>query len=568
VVALVVLPVVYLSALGHELGHALLGRCVGYAVTSFGLGLGRPFLVRPLGNTRFYLARTKPLQGVTFMLAPGRPPARWRKVAMLAGGVLANALLGTAALGLLYLLPAGRAVWWTVLAVNGLLVIGSLAPTVDGIGVLGIPSDGSQIFEALRGRARPVPLPKLIEHVQKLRGLWQDIGDYPSLYYHLMSAVMAWEELGEVEHAQKLCDEAEALRPAGWPGLRAWGALARAAVAARAGSFAAGATALDEAEAVYRAQELEAGLFLAAWGRARLLREQGDAAGALRLLESLAAGPLPAGAQEVCAIGLLACRLCARAEQDDTPGAEALRGDYEAAPLRLSSAARHVRVYRALGRMYVRRGAWAEADAAYHKALQAAGKLHAMFTSPAEQARYARAEEGLLAEARDCQERLGRGPEDRFLRDIFPARDEIERQREVELRQRGRRRRRLAWGAVFVNAAVLAGLATFLHFRGPVSDGWPGDLGPPVRTAATLGDQLRQLSSRMRAHLGPLGAVLLLSLALWTALALVPLLFPPLIGRLFAALRYRGGFSAAVLAALPWLIWLFLYLLLKLYSPP
>jgi tetratricopeptide (TPR) repeat protein len=408
-VALVALPVVYLSSLGHELGHALMGRCVGYAVTSFGLGLGRPFLVWPLGNTHFYLGRTKPLQGVTFFLAPGRPRARWRKVAFLAGGVLANALLGTAALGLLYLLPAGSAVWWTVLAINGLLVICSLAPTVNWIGVLGIPSDGSQIFEALRGRARPVPLPQLIEHVQKLRGLWQDIGDYPTLYYHLMWAVMAWEELGDVEHAQKLCDEAEALRPAGWPVLRAWGALARAAVAARMGGFAAGGTALDEAEAVYRALEHEGGLFIAAWARARLLRGQGDEAGALRLLDSLAAGPLPAGAQEVCAIGLLASRLCARAEQDDTSGAEALRGEYEAAPRRLSCAASHLSVYRALGRMYIRRGAWEEADAAYQKALQAAGKLHAMFTSPAEQGRYGRAQEGLLAEAREFLERLGRG---------------------------------------------------------------------------------------------------------------------------------------------------------------
>jgi tetratricopeptide (TPR) repeat protein len=563
VAALVLLPVVYLSTLGHEVGHALVARCVGYAVLSFGLGLGRPFMVWRLGRTRFFLARTKPLQGITFTLAPGRPPARWRKVIMLAGGILGNALLAAAALGLLYLLPAGSTVWWTALAVNGLAVIVNLIPTPQGIGVLGIPTDGGQIFQALRGRARSVPQPKRIEDVQKVCGLWRDIGDYPTLYNHLMLAAAAWEELGEVEHAQELCDEAEALRLTNWPVLSALGALVRGAVAARAGRFADGAAALDEAEAVYRALDHEVGLFTVRWARAGLLREQGDAAGALRLLDALAAGPLPAGARELSAIGLLASRLCARADKDNIAGLEALRAEYEAAPRGLSSAARDVRVYRALGRMYGRRADWAGADAAYRKAVQAAGKLYAMFASPAEQARYARAQAGLLAEAHDCLERLGSGQDDRHLREVFPARDEIERRRQTVLQQRGGRQRRLAWGMVVVNAAVLAGLATSLHLRGTVPD-----RRPSVWAAATLGDHLLHLVRRAAAHFGPPGAVLLVSLVLWTALAFVPLLFPPLIGRLFPALRHRGGLSAACLAALPWLVWLFCYLWLTLYPQP
>src|SRR5262249_50711201 len=51
VVVVVLLPILYLSTLCHEAGHALLGWCVGYVVLSFGLGLGRPFLVLGLGGT-------------------------------------------------------------------------------------------------------------------------------------------------------------------------------------------------------------------------------------------------------------------------------------------------------------------------------------------------------------------------------------------------------------------------------------------------------------------------------------------------------------------------------------
>jgi len=37
----------YVSIFVHEAGHVLLGRAVGFVVTSFGLGLAHPWVVIP-----------------------------------------------------------------------------------------------------------------------------------------------------------------------------------------------------------------------------------------------------------------------------------------------------------------------------------------------------------------------------------------------------------------------------------------------------------------------------------------------------------------------------------------
>ena len=37
---------IYVSILAHELGHALAGWAVGITISSFGLGIGRPFVSR------------------------------------------------------------------------------------------------------------------------------------------------------------------------------------------------------------------------------------------------------------------------------------------------------------------------------------------------------------------------------------------------------------------------------------------------------------------------------------------------------------------------------------------
>jgi membrane-associated protease RseP (regulator of RpoE activity) len=193
-VGLTLVFVPYVSSFCHEFGHALLARCVGYEVASFGMGMGRPFLVRRLGGTRIYLSLTRPYQGLCHLVA-APPLVRWRRVCMLLGGVLANALLALAAVGLLVVLEvdfAWRAVLWCSLAINGLAVVVNLVPLDIRAGPFHIQNDGWQILRVLRGKAVATQMPQHIENLQGLEGLWRQIDDRPRLYYHLMMAAAAW----------------------------------------------------------------------------------------------------------------------------------------------------------------------------------------------------------------------------------------------------------------------------------------------------------------------------------------------------------------------------------------
>ena len=62
--ALLLLPaIIYVSGFLHELGHAVCASLSGAEVTSFGMGIGRPFWVGTWRGGRVYLGRRKPFQG-------------------------------------------------------------------------------------------------------------------------------------------------------------------------------------------------------------------------------------------------------------------------------------------------------------------------------------------------------------------------------------------------------------------------------------------------------------------------------------------------------------------------
>src|SRR5262249_39238551 len=108
VLLLAIYPVLYVSSVGHELGHALMARWNGFLVSSFGMGLGRPIWVGGWRGSRVYLCWKRPLQGFTFAVMAQVYPTRRQFVAMLAGGVLANFVLAAVALLLWLLLPWGQ----------------------------------------------------------------------------------------------------------------------------------------------------------------------------------------------------------------------------------------------------------------------------------------------------------------------------------------------------------------------------------------------------------------------------------------------------------------------------
>jgi tetratricopeptide (TPR) repeat protein len=342
--------------------------------------------------------------------------------------------------------------------------------------------------------------------------------------------------------------------------LDAFGALVRGAVASGAGHPAAADAHLDQAEAAFSTAGYDAGSFLVAWTRAEILLAQGDAAGALRLLDALAAAPAPQSLREESAVGLLASRLRARAALDDVAGSEALREELATTPRRLSSEARNLRAHQSLGRLYTRRGDFTKADAAYCQALEAAGKLYVMFTSPKNRARFAEVQAGLFAEANGCREKLKTFGQDQHLQEMSSLVAHMEHRRLARLQQSSRRLRRLAVGMILVNLVVLGSVAGWLLWKQatPVAVNVAGKQlrlprsWPPTQTA---GDYLLLLPSLARTYISRNTAFFIVSLLVWTALATGHLLLYVIAGWFAPSFRQRGSLGTLALAALPWVTW-------------
>src|SRR5262249_17772017 len=149
-VLLAVLPALYLGGLIHEAGHALLGRWAGFTVSSFGLGLARPFCAVRWGETGVSLARAQPLQGITFSVRPGLMPPRGALLALRAGGVVTQGGLALLALAAWWALPWGRPVWGMVALVNGAVALLNLVPLAVRVRDLEFRSDGAQMLRVLR----------------------------------------------------------------------------------------------------------------------------------------------------------------------------------------------------------------------------------------------------------------------------------------------------------------------------------------------------------------------------------------------------------------------------------
>jgi hypothetical protein len=290
---------------------------------------------------------------------------------------------------------------------NAALAVVNLVPFNVRVGKAVFRTDGRLIWQTLRTGLTSSAPPDRINLAEALHALWQSVGDTLALYVHLLSAALAWVELGDSGRAGELCAEAEALPLDHSPFTRAYGALVRGIVAGRPGNPAAGAAELDTAEHEFRTMGHEAGLFLVAWARAELGLEGGDAAGAAADLDDLASHRLVT-ARAGLRVALLASRLSARAALPGGTGVAALRAEYETARRRLPSAARDLLVYQALGRLAVRENDAAGAEAAYRRALAAARALKQGLTDSADRARFGQVQAALRAEAARCLDRQAR----------------------------------------------------------------------------------------------------------------------------------------------------------------
>lgn len=125
----------------HELGHALFARFGGYRVTSFGIGLGEPWLrMRLSGPMVVHLDRWW-LAGGACVAIPDGPPTS-KRIWFHGGGLIVQGLLAL----VLLLLPD---VWWVerVAQFNLLVALTNAIPWRFG----GSASDGWYILDALSG---------------------------------------------------------------------------------------------------------------------------------------------------------------------------------------------------------------------------------------------------------------------------------------------------------------------------------------------------------------------------------------------------------------------------------
>jgi hypothetical protein len=505
----------YSALIVHEAGHALVGRAVGFEVTSFGAGTARPWFVMAPWGVRFYLAVVRPLNGLTFVFMPQLNPSRTHLALFAAGGILANTLVAVLGFVLWSCLPWGSNIWGLIAVLNGLMGSPNLIPFPFRIGKTVLRSDGALIIQALRsGSIAPTP-PMIIQILGTFRGLWLAIGDTRILRVYLMSAAEQWALLGDIAHAKSLCREADSLPGNVPPAIRHLTYLARGTIATAAGRLADAHEALDAAESGYRAAHDEFAMLLVNANRAIARIVGGDPSGGDADLETLMAHPLMSRQGEI-GIGILTGRLVAMAASSDTSALERLHARYERERRKRPSATRDLRVYAALAGFHARRDDWAGAESHHRRAMAALGALTASWGDPADRARFLAAQSALLDEFRRCFQALGKPAEADALIDsltITPA-SRISPERDLRFRR---------WGTRLILANV-------------------------VLTASTVGILLH-LRGKLPIHL----AVAVIVSWFATIPGALYLVIDATVGRLVPTLRQGRGLLILLLSCLPWI---------------
>jgi hypothetical protein len=523
-------PIYYASTFFHELGHALMGRAVGFVVTSFGLGTSRPWCVVRFLGMRTFFCSVRPFQGVTFLLVPELYPSRGQMVSFAAAGILSNGILAAFALALWRWLPWGGSVWLTAAAVNGLLAGLCLIPFHFKVGNASLATDGMLILETLRSGTVQATAPMIVQSLRLFRGLWKAIGDDLTLRCYLLASAVAYVYLEDCQHAERLRLEAESLPAPIMPALRAYDSVLRAAIALGTSRLEDAALALDAAEVNYRSMGHEVALLHVASLRASARALRGDALGASADLEALMSNPLMERHPSL-KIALLAECLIAHAAMSDMPAVEKLLEEYKGARRRQGSLVLDRMVYKTVAHLHAQRGDWVRAEPACRKLVSAIADIASAWTDPDEQLGFLQSQAAIFAEARQCLESLGKAEEAKQLVEVSASLAGIQHHLVEARRQRDRRFRRTGLSVTLVNVASIAG---------------------SYGLAQVVGTEMRLPSLLLGALLGIL-----------TIPGILYILFDVTIGRLFPMVNRSGGAVILLLACLPWLS-VFLLLLIAL----
>jgi tetratricopeptide (TPR) repeat protein len=453
---LTAIAIVYASVFVHELGHVLMGLVCGFEVTSFGSGFGPPLIVGKIGQVRVYLGWKNPCQGVTWIEYAQIFPSRWAVVGMLAGGVVANLLIAMSAWLLQWKLPWCPAGWIIVLVVNLFFAVGSLVPMAGRLGKVTFCTDGLQILQTMRNGQPDSSTATVIQTLHSLAGFFRALGDIRLQHRYLLGAASSWLRLGDVDHAASLCRQAESLPLDNWPFSRAFGACIRGFVECGANHFEASSHAFSEAEKLFKKLQHDAGLCLVALGRASWALKKGDSNGALAILDVLQSHPLAAN-RRVLQMAVLEMLVSVQAAGSGKDEVERLRAQYEAMRRRNPSIEGDRLIYQELATFYERHGDLQRAEVAYRLAIGAARILLEQFIGTADEARFRRCQEPLLAQFGRCLTQLGKVEEALRLGDMLPAAEKIAEERLAAENRRSRYYQRAGIALIVVN--FLSGLA-------------------------------------------------------------------------------------------------------------
>ena len=457
------LPIWYFSAFAHELGHAIMADTVGFAVTSFGLGVGRPFVVFSLGRTQIYFCRTKPLQGISFCVPPQLIPPRRQMIPYLAGGIIANTLLALIALALYRWLPWGRSVSLPACAVNAILAVVNLVPFYGRIGKASLRTDGGQILQILRDRVISVPAPQVIQALYTFREFWLSIHNHTMLRIYILGSASAYAEMNDFVLGDLILSELEPLDPSDLPTVQAREAMVRGAIHCGAGRLDRAEQALVAADALFQATGDDGGRLFTAMQRLWLRIARGDMPGALGDLGALHSHRLYQRSSWIQASVHAFC-VQAHAAASNALGAEQALVSYESMRKRQPSAWRDLQVYRALARLRVQDEDWVRAELAYRRAVAAIDELARSCPDAEDRRGFLERQSPLLDEVRRCYHQLNRAEEgERLIAPVISA-EHIEQRLDEERRRRLLRLGRVGRWTLLIDVCCAMGLIMSLIF--------------------------------------------------------------------------------------------------------
>jgi hypothetical protein len=384
----------FVGAVVHEAGHAILGRLAGFEIGSVGLGVARPLWIGRWGETRTFVARSRPTTGITFVVSPSLHPSRWQWIAFLGGGILAQSAFGIVALWVSTFLP-GRVFWLIAGVLNLFVAITQLLPIVVHAGTFTLRTDGALLLRVLVRGAPGATFREKVLVQEGLRELWREVGDTLTPRVSLLAIVLGWLELPALEPARRAWDELAALPgdPPRW--LRLLREIVGASLA-HASEDRDGATAILDRVDEDLARDPHPGLSLVtASVRAQLLAEAGDSAELTRLIEEHPT----VRRQPALRVALLAARARILADQ---PGADlgALEHEYWRTSAYQRSDGSERALFHALARASVACGDIERARPAYRVALAAAARMVRGWTHAPSRTAFVDANAALLADAR------------------------------------------------------------------------------------------------------------------------------------------------------------------------